>query len=256
MIRTLFLMFLFLLLIGPCMAQPPVAVVGNVEQVCAHGENQLDCAALPPPHETSYLGEISGRLKFKPKGFDYAHAVAARNDERGEGFYIFGETLGASSGPYLAFAPKAELQNPRDWQFFGLRGMAGTIAWVDYDQWKSLGNAQSDRNPGDKAKLFAQAGNCGGFQVEWNENLRRWLMLYNCGDSFVRVAQKAGGPWSAPTLIFKESESSGPELLASHDSAGPSQSESRTAIIYWEVLAGVAPQHYIYRSTLHQEGDQ
>lgn len=65
---------------------------------------------------------------------------------------------------------------------------------------------------GDAAPLFADSpNNCvGELGVEWNRFVKRWVMLYNCIDRtpanlpgiYMKVAEHAWGPWSAPQTIF------------------------------------------------------
>jgi hypothetical protein len=243
------------ILCGSCFAQPPVELVGPTEHVCAAAENDL-CSSLLKPHASASMGGLQGNAKVRPRGFESAYAVASHEDERGDGFYVFGQGQGASAGPYLAFAPKDGLQFPRSWEFFTGRGLSGSTNWVGADRWQTHSNAAGDWDPGARAKLFTSVGNCSGFQVEWNAQLGRWLMLYGCGGgTAVRVALHASGPWSDATVLTENEESPGPGLMVGLAGAGPFKLGSRTTIIYWNVIAGAAARPQIMRAVLRQEDE-
>ena len=248
------------ILSGSCFAQPPVELVGPAEQVCASGlhlDGNTSCLPLPLARSTTFRGEIKERGSSWPKGFEVAHAVVSQDDERGEGYYIFGEVVGKGGAPYLAFAPKDELLIPGSWEFFTGRGLSGSINWVGFDRWQMHTDADGTWNPGERAKVFSPEKACRGFQVDWNERLSRWLMLYGCGDAaLVRVALKPSGPWSEPTLIADAAEANGPILLPNLDAIGSAEAGSRSTTIYWAVTFGHDARYQVMRAVLRQVGEQ
>ena len=251
--------FIFVLTVAG-FAQPPVELVGPSEQVCStdlHLVGDNSCPSFPLAMATTHLGVINDGAWSRPRGFEVAHAVASRDDERGEGYYIFGEVAGKGGAPYLAFAPKGELLIPGTWEFFTGRGLSGSTNWVGFGRWQLHTDAEGSWNPGDRARVFSPEQGCGGFQVDWNAPLGRWLMLYGCGSAaWVRVSQKPSGPWSEPTLIDDAVESGGPILLPNSDTMGPAVAGSRSTIIYWSVSLGHGARYQAMRSVLRQDGEQ
>jgi hypothetical protein len=203
----------------------------------------------------SYPRTIVGEVMTLPKGFDEGRAVTARDEERGEGYYIFGENNRNSGAPYLAFAPRGSLAFSGTWEFFTGRGLSGSTNWVGFDRWQFHTDAKGAWNPGERAKVFPPEPGCRGFQADWNAALSRWLMLYGCGRAAkVRVALKASGPWSEATILSEAVEDGGPVLLTDFASVGPKQDGGRSATIYWGFPSGQEGHYVIMRSTLRQEG--
>lgn len=237
-------------------SQPPVLLVGLAEKVC-EADSQLQahgsCPVLPPTSDGTKAVTVP-----TPKGFEATYAVAARDDERGDGYYVFGEVAGRSEAPYLAFAPEGGLSVPESWEFFTGRGLSGSTNWVSFNRWQRHTDSDGLWNPGERAKVFSPQKSCGKFQVEWNAPLGRWLMLYGCESAvWVRVSQKASGPWSEATLISDlSSQGSDPVLLPQLDAAGPDMSDSRTTAIHWITAAGHDGAHQVLRAVLRQEGLQ
>ncbi len=73
--------------------------------------------------------------------------------------------------------------------------------------------AENDATPlftDHEGKDFEPQPCMGELSVEWNRYVKRWVMLYNCNDRtpdnlpgiYMRVAEHAWGPWSAPQTIF------------------------------------------------------
>jgi hypothetical protein len=251
--------FIFVLTVAG-FAQPPVELVGPSEQVCStdlHLGGDNSCPLLPLARSTTYLRNIDGTVVSLPKGFEMAHAVASRDDERGEGYYIFGELAGKGGAPYLAFALKDSLAFSGTWEFFTGRGLSGSTNWVGFDRWQFHTDAEGSWNPGERAKVFSPEEGCNGFQVDWNAPLGRWLMLYGCGGAaWVRVSQKPSGPWSEPTLLADHVAADGPVLLSNLDTIGSTEAGSRSTIIYWGVSMGQDARYQVMRAVLRQEGEQ
>ena len=249
-----------LVLTVACFAQPPVELAGPSEQVCStdlHLDGDNSCPSLPLASSTTYLRNIGGTVVSLPKGFDVVHAVASRDDERGEGYYIFGEVAGKGGAPYLAFALKDSLAFSGTWEFFTGRGLSGSTNWVGIDRWEFHTDAEGSWNPGDKAKVFSPEQGCSGFQVDWNAPLGRWLMLYGCGGAaWVRVSQKPSGPWSEPTWIADHVAANGPILLPNLDTIGPTDAGGRSTIIYWGGSLGQDARYQAMRTVLRQDGEQ
>jgi len=241
-------------------AQPPVELVGPSEQVCStdlHLDGDNSCPSLPRERSTTYLRDLGGAVNSLPKGFDVGRAVAARDDERGEGYYVFGESDGKSGAPYLAFAPKDSLALSGTWEFFTGRGLSGSTNWVGFGRWQFHTDEEGSWNPGNRAKVFSPEQGCGGFQVDWNASLGRWLMLYGCGGAAkVRVALKPSGPWSEPTVIADAVESGGPIYLPNLDSIGPVETGGRVTTIYWGFPLGIDARYQVMRAVLRQDGEQ
>lgn len=241
-------------------AQPPVMLAGPPEPICEtdlHLDVHGSCPMLPLAGGAIVIGGAEDVAVLKPKGFEVVYAVAAQDDERGEGFYVFGEVAGRNNAPYLAFAPKGGLAVPESWEFFTGRGLSGSVNWVGFNRWQRHTDADGMWNPGEKAKVFSPEKLCGKFQVEWNVPLGRWLMLYDCGGAaWVRVAQQPSGPWSGPTMIADASENGGRILLPNLDAAGPADTNSRSTAIYWGVSLGYDGHYQVMRAVLRQEGAQ
>ncbi len=255
MFRSFIAVIILAFLIYPCRAQPPVEVVGNPERGCAvdaEPDNGLACVALPKPLELPALPKI----KVGPNGFYEFEVVAGRDEEWGEGFYIFSHVHEHSGAPYLAFAPIAGLQIPQSWKFFAGRGLSGSVSWVEYERWQNHTAGDGTWDPGDHARLFSESRTCGGIQVEWNAQLARFLMLYGCDDeeAYVRVAQHASGPWSEATHFSEGAKAREPHLLAGYDAVGPAQPGSRTAVVTWESIGYGANHREIRRTTVRQQG--
>jgi Domain of unknown function (DUF4185) len=245
---------------GASFAQPPVDMVGVAERVCefvSQPDEERQCPSLPQESSTTYLRNLGGTVLSLPKGFDVARAVAADDDERGEGYYIYGEGAGKDGAPYLAYAPKDGLALSGRWEFFTGRGLSGSTNWVGFNRWQLHTDAEGSWNPGNRARVFSPDEGCSGFQVDWNAQLGRWLMLYGCdGAAKVRVALMPSGPWSEPTLLADAAESSGPILLPNLDAIGPTEADSRSTAIYWSVYLGRGARYQVMRAVLRQDGAQ
>jgi len=239
------------LLTGPCVAQPPVVLVGHVEQVCTADvwKALLEvCSNLPLTRPTMYHPDLQSP---PPRGFESTSVIEAHDDERGAGYYIFGEEHGTGHAPYLAFSTKKGIAELDAWEIFIGRGLSGSVGWTSYDVWQNQTDAEGHWKPRDRTRVFSQLNDCSGFQVEWNEQLGRYLMFYHCStNAVVRVSRQAWGPWSEATVLIGQSEMGEAKLLANLDAAGPLQAGSRTATIYWQEGLG------IYSAALQQVGEQ
>ena len=254
MFRSFIGLGLVVFLSCPCHAQPPVEVVGNPERVCAtHGEadSGFPCEALPEPQNLPPI--VSATLR--PKGFQHPEIVAGVDEEWGAGFYVLSEDPKFPGAPYLAFAPPGGLQFPQSWRFFTGRGLSGSVNWVELGRWQTHTASDGAWDPGTHARLFTESSACGGFQIEWNAQLARFLMLYGCDDgkTYVRVAQHASGPWSEATALLS-GPMIAPHLLAQYTTAGPPTPGSRSTIVVWEASSERTAPREIYRSTLRQVG--
>jgi len=108
----------------------------------------------------------------------------------GEGLVLFGSGSYRASNVRLAFQPAAGIDSPNTLRYFaGLDG-AGSPTW--------------SVNEADSIDLFDQP--CvGELSVGWNKFIRRWVMLYNCGNPRginFRTARQPWGPWSTPQVLF------------------------------------------------------
>jgi len=113
----------------------------------------------------------------------------------GDAVFLFGGGWRyRSSFLYLAVVPADQIENRAAWLFY--RGMlGGEPAW---------GSLEEDALP-----LFSDFGadglpNVGEFSVQWNPQLRQWLLLYG-GVSF-RSADRPWGPWSSERLAQNGSD--------------------------------------------------
>ena len=82
MFRTVIFALLIIGLARPCLAQPPVELVGTSEQICA-AEPQLTCPLPQLSHGVGLDRDLGDKIKFQPNGFDKSYAVSTRDDERG-----------------------------------------------------------------------------------------------------------------------------------------------------------------------------
>lgn len=248
-----------ILLVKPCFAQPPVELVGQSEQICvinapdADGRN--DCTTLPSPRKSNALVAPGNAITLRPTGFETTNIVAAREDERGDGFYIFGNAQSSAGALHLAFSRQATLKFPESWEYFAGRGLAGTINWVGHDHWSALSKPTANN----RTKLFSENGVCDNYQINWNDQLGRWLMLYSCGghsNALVRVARQAWGPWSDAISIQDQHELGKPHAMVEFDAVGPVHIGHRTTTIYWKLSTQSATNQIVYRSILQQEGTE
>lgn len=240
-------------------AQPPAEMVGQAQVACVPADWHADLVAQCPGLPSQHSAEPESLPKLRPHGFDHVVAAPAREDERGEGFYVFGETRNNHAGPYLAYAPIAALDETRQWEIFTGRGLSGSVNWVSAHRWQNHLDESGNWSPGAKATVFAPdeaAGLCGNYQAEWNGGLRRWLMFYNCGgDGRVRVAAKAWGPWSDPVVVFGSGgEFSAPKFIVSENVAADGAQGFRDTRIFWLVIGGKAARTSVLSVVLRQEG--
>jgi len=145
-----------------------------------------------------------------PKGFIYVSA-SERNVEfatHRSGVAVFGVPRYRASVPYLAMAPQGTFGNPATWSYFAGLDAGGNPQWITYQQWNSGTNGAGAWAPPQGAQIYTPPSNAeycvGEHSVTWNEPLRRWLLVYNCGAYNIeaRFAEKPWGPWSAPTSIL------------------------------------------------------
>lgn len=115
----------------------------------------------------------------------FINAAAVQGDQ---GVMLFGSGAYRASSPHLAV-----LANPEDRA--SLRYFAGMEG--DAPKWSARE---------DQAKpLFDQA--CvGEISAIWNQGLKKWVMVYNCGapqsQILLRTADNAWGPYSNPQVLF------------------------------------------------------
>jgi hypothetical protein len=142
-----------------------------------------------------------------PRDFVYATAVDTKfasklPDEQRLGVFVFAVPRYRGSIPYLAYVPSNTFTDPTSWKFFIGRDANDQPTWTSYEVWTRRG--KTTPAPG-HPDLFDtnDAGKCvGEFSITWNQTLGMWLMLYNCGSIFARVAAAPWGPWSRPTLLL------------------------------------------------------
>ena len=107
----------------------------------------------------------------------------------GKGLLIFGSGKYRASSPYLAYVPLDVVEQKARVSYFKGRDAAGKPVW----------GAQAEAVP-----LFQHA--CvGELSVTWNNNLKQWMMLYNCNNPngvIARVADQPWGPWSGASVLF------------------------------------------------------
>ncbi len=108
----------------------------------------------------------------------------------GSGLVFFGSGKYRQSDVRLAFQPADSIEHKRSLRYFAGFDVAGRPRWVAREV--------------EAVPLFSQP--CvGEISVTYNPFLRKWLMLYNCGDPRginFRTADDPWGPWSAPQVLF------------------------------------------------------
>ena len=108
----------------------------------------------------------------------------------GQGLVIFGSGKYRESDVRLAFQPADSIEAPQSLRYFAGLDAAGQPIWSTREA--------------DTATLFSQPCVC-EFSVTYNRFLRKWLMLYNCGDPRginFRTADQPWGPWSESQVLF------------------------------------------------------
>jgi hypothetical protein len=109
----------------------------------------------------------------------------------GQGLLLWGSGRYRESSPYLAYLPLGAVEDRRMLRYYaGIDARTGRPVWSSEES--------------QAVKLFDQ--DCiGELSVTWNLFLRKWLMLYNCGNPRginYRVADQPWGPWSPPAVLF------------------------------------------------------
>jgi hypothetical protein len=109
---------------------------------------------------------------------------------QGEGLMMFGSGAYRESNVRLAFQAAAEFERKGALRFLTGLDACGRPFWSDAEE--------------DAVSLFDQP--CvGEFSVAYHPLLRRWIMLYNCGEPrgiLVRSARYPWGPWSEAQVLF------------------------------------------------------
>ncbi len=115
-------------------------------------------------------------------------------DGAGRVLLVFGSEGGdryRASQPWLAVLPLSKLaESESTWYFAGLAPGSARPDW--------------SRSEDEAAPLF-QSQCVGELSAQWNPGVRKWLMLYACGDPGeinLRQADRPWGPWSPPQVIF------------------------------------------------------
>ncbi len=108
----------------------------------------------------------------------------------GQGLSIFGSGPFRQSDVRLAFQPADSIETPQSVRYFTGVDQTGMPQWSPREE--------------EAEPLFSQP--CvGELSVTYNEFLRKWLMLYNCGEPRginFRTADQPWGPWSEPQVLF------------------------------------------------------
>lgn len=119
-------------------------------------------------------------------------------DSQGQGLLLWGSGTYRKSDPYLAYIPLNAVEDRQ-----ALRYFAGLEPNSVQPRWST--------NELEAVPLFAHP--CiGELSVAWNPFLRKWLMLYNCGNPRginFRVADQPWGPWSSAQVLFHPWEDNG-----------------------------------------------
>jgi hypothetical protein len=127
--------------------------------------------------------------------------IAGLPEQTGQGVLLWASGPYRQSNPYLAHFSLSSIATspPR------LRYFAG------YETPSTPPRPRWSTNEADAAPLFSQP--CiGELSVAWNAPLRKWLMLYNCGEPRginFRLADQPWGPWSATQVIFQPWDDNG-----------------------------------------------
>ncbi|MGD0865453.1 MAG: DUF4185 domain-containing protein [Rhizomicrobium sp.] len=161
-----------------------------------------------PPNPT--YGQF---LFHMPSGFAYVSSVEAKPEMGPNGpkpvvVPVFSAARYRASIPYLAMAPRDTFGDPDTWSFYGGLDASGNPKWLTRVQWESGHNSAGQWLAPPGAELYAAnppGERCvGEHSVTWNEPLKRWLLLYNCGlwNIEARFAPDPWGPWSPPTSIL------------------------------------------------------
>ncbi len=110
---------------------------------------------------------------------------------QGQGLLLWGSGTYRKSDPYLAYISLDSVEDRR-----ALRYFAGLEPGSSQPRWSP--------NESEAVPLFTHP--CiGELSVAWNPFLRKWLMLYNCGNPRginFRVADQPWGPWSETQVLF------------------------------------------------------
>lgn len=116
---------------------------------------------------------------------------------QGQGVLLWGSGPYRRSDPFLAYLPASSVEQPQTLRFF---------AGLDGDNRPRWSAEEPQAVP-----LFSHP--CiGELSVAWNPFLKKWLMLYNCGDPRginFRAADEPWGPWSGAQVLFQPWEDQG-----------------------------------------------
>lgn len=117
----------------------------------------------------------------------------------GDGHVIFGSGKYRESHVYLAYQPAAKIEDPASIRYFSGVDEAGVPLW--------------NSNERDSRPLFDLQNPCvGEFSVSYNKFIKKWIMMYNCGNPRginLRTADNPWGPWTKPQVIFEPWEDGG-----------------------------------------------
>lgn len=118
--------------------------------------------------------------------------------DMGDAVLLWGSGSYRKSDAYLAALPKGRPGDHLALRYFAGLDSAGAPVWSSREQ--------------DSAPLFKQS--CiGELSVAWNPDLRKWVMLYNCGEArsqiMLRTADRPWGPWSQPQVLFDAADDKG-----------------------------------------------
>lgn len=113
-------------------------------------------------------------------------------ENQGKGLVIFGSGNYRESHVYLAFQPESGIENPETIRYFAGLDEKEQPLW-DTDEKNAL-------------PVFPMSEpSVGELSVSYNPFIKRWILMYNCGNPRginVRTAENPWGPWSNPQVIF------------------------------------------------------
>jgi hypothetical protein len=113
-------------------------------------------------------------------------------ESEGAGHVIFGSSKYRESKVYMAYQPAAKIEDQRAIRYFKGVDETGLPLWSEYEK--------------HSRPLFDMESSCvGEFSVSYNKFIKKWIMMYNCGNPRginLRTADNPWGPWTKPQIIF------------------------------------------------------